>query len=243
MHTVWLIRHGESQSNIGDSTKYSRVSSLTELGHKQAEEILSAFLAFDKAPSLIITSKYDRSTQTALPTIKHFPDARWEQQRRVHEFTYLSINNCQHTTREERRPLAEKFWSNSDPMHKDGDGAESFEQFINRAYEVIEQLRFSKEDFIAMFTHGQFIQAILWLLDASPTRLDSSSKESFRRFCAEYPIPIGAIVSIKFDGRDKPLVDEMLISHLSEQNTNEPGKDTEDAPRELQKKILTTAAY
>lgn len=235
MPITWLIRHGESLTNKGFSTSYNSITKLTELGYKQAEEILSAF---EKEPSLIITSKYERSTDTALPAIRCFPKARWEQRRVFHEFTYLSIDNCQHTSRGERRPLVEKFWNNSDPKYNDGDGAESFEEFINRAWEAIEQLRFSKEDFIAVFTHGQFIQAVLWLLETSPTRLDSASKEAFRRFCVEHPIPNGAIVPIEFDGRNEPLVKEMLKSHLSKQITGESGKDAEDVPAEEQEKIL-----
>jgi broad specificity phosphatase PhoE len=235
MHTVWLIRHGQSQTNIGLLAEETSVAGLTERGDKQAGEILKAIQESGKKPSLIITSSYDRSKDTAIPTIRYFPGARWEQWKIVHEFTYLSIENCQNTTREERRPLVKIFWDNDAPSYKDGE-AESFEEFVNRAYETIEQLRFSKEDFITVFTHGQFIQAVLWLLDKCPTSLDNTSKDSYRHFCDENPIPNGAIVPIEFDGRNESVVKEMLTSHLSNLLTVPSGETAEEGAGVLEKK-------
>src|SRR5713226_5749395 len=73
MSTVWLIRHGESQSNAGLPTLSPVFPGLTKRGIVQAESIAQAFT---RVPSLIITSRYKRTKQTALPTTERFPNAK-----------------------------------------------------------------------------------------------------------------------------------------------------------------------
>src|SRR5438132_6140998 len=77
MPIVWFIRHGESQSNVGELTCNSKETRLTEVGHAQANEIIQAFHlpSYSRVPSLIVTSEYRRSQQTADPTKRTFPEA------------------------------------------------------------------------------------------------------------------------------------------------------------------------
>ena len=66
MVSIWLIRHGESEANAGLPTSDVALIELTEKGHQQAQKVASAFT---QAPSLIVTSPYIRTKQTAQPTI------------------------------------------------------------------------------------------------------------------------------------------------------------------------------
>lgn len=246
MHTVWLIRHGESQSDAGQPTISPDLTQLTRRGNKQAEAILSAFLSSLRVPSLVVISKFKRTQQTAQPTIRYFRNACKEDKWPVHEFTYLSSKHSLCTSKQERYQQVQQFWNVCNPAYRDAEdaeldkGVESFEQFITRAYGVIEQLQFSKEDFIAVFTHGQFIQAIWWLLDTRPTSL---SKEAYRQFCAEHPIPNGAIVPIEIHGRDELVVKEMLTSHLNQIITGESSEDTTETAGEPQEQRQLVAAH
>lgn len=222
MPIVWLIRHGESQSNKGEQTCSSKETRLTEVGHEQAREIAQAFNLPPgfRIPSRIITSEYRRSQQTADPTEKAFPQTRKDEWP-VHEFTYLSEKKTLWTTRQGRCQFVQQFWNNNDPKYSDGEGAESFIQFITRVYDVIERLRYSKEDFIAVFTHGQFIQAMFWILETAPTQIDFNSKAAFKQFCREHPIPTGAIQEIEFCGHEDTRFGKLITDHLSVTNIYE----------------------
>ena len=115
MPTVWLIRHGESASNAGLQTLCPVFTALTKRGISQAERISETFT---RPHSLIITSKYVRTQQTALPTIKRFPNAKRDQWN-IHEFTYLSWSHSSSMTMQERRPMVDDFWERNDPLYRD----------------------------------------------------------------------------------------------------------------------------
>lgn len=210
MPTVWLIRHGESESNAGLQTLCPVFTALTKRGISQAERISEAFT---RSPSLIITSKYVRTQQTALPTIKRFPNAKRDQWD-IHEFTYLSWSHSSSMTMQERRPMVDDFWERNDPLYRD-DEAESFVQFMSRVSSVLERLRYSGEDFIAVFTHGYFMRAVVWLLQSPPSRIDANSMREFRDRLGRVSIPNGAILPVKLRGRDKTWVGDIIVSHLA----------------------------
>lgn len=219
MPTVWLIRHGESQSNAGEQTLCPEFTGLTKRGAKQAECVATAFT---RPPSLVITSKYIRAQKTAEPTIRRFPNTKYQQWEVVREFTYLSWSNSSSMTMEERRPKVDNFWERNDPNHWDGDGAETFIQFASRVSGVLERLRYREEDFIAVFTHGQFMQAVLWLLKTPPSKIDPDSMRRFKEQLETISIPNGAILPIKLQGRRETVVGDIKVSHLSQLEENQP---------------------
>ena len=55
---VWLIRHGQSESNAGLPTNGPAASPLTELGHRQAERVAEQFTG---PPALIVSSPFLRA--------------------------------------------------------------------------------------------------------------------------------------------------------------------------------------
>src|SRR5215475_7985470 len=123
---VWLIRHAESIGNAGLATSRPDTIPLTGRGIEQASYLADSF---SQAPALIVTSPYIRTQQSAKPTIQRFPAARQEQWE-VQEFTYLSPARYLDTTAADRIPFVEAYWSRCDPHYVDGDGAESFADFI-----------------------------------------------------------------------------------------------------------------
>ena len=98
--------------------------------------------------------------------IEKYPEARTEQWP-VQEFTYLSPVRCHNTSMKQRTPWAAEYWERADPDYCDGDGAESFAQFIGRVQGFTVKLSGRIESPMLVFTHQMFIAAYLWLNDRS----------------------------------------------------------------------------
>lgn len=154
---VVLIRHGESVANAGLPTSDPASIPLTENGRQQAEQIAEKMTI---VPDLIIVSPYLRAKQTAEPVIKRFPQAKVECWPEVREFTYLSPASCAGTTTEDRKERVKSFWQAADPCYVDGEGAESFSQFVQRVDYVLQKLGDVSAKNILVFTHGQFMRAL-----------------------------------------------------------------------------------
>ena len=211
MFTIWFIRHGESEGNVGLATSESAMIKLTSGGIEQAERIA---LAFVEAPTLIVTSPYLRAKQTAQPTLHCFSDARHEEWP-VHEFTFLSSLRYRNTTVEDRRPWAAAFWERCDPFYVDGEGAESFANLMNRIQRFLDQLQHSKEQFVAVFSHEEFIRAVAWSLLTSSVNNCFESMKQLRNFRKLFSIPNGAMWKVQFQSTGETRFSNIQTSHLS----------------------------
>ena len=181
---IMLIRHAESEANAGGVTVTPESIALTERGHQQARALADSL---DAAPTLIIVSPFLRTQQTAEPTSERYPEAAIEQWP-IQEFTYLSPVRCRNTTLEQRVPWAAEYWHRGDPHYHDGDGAESFVEFLGRVQDFSAQLSCRTERPILVFGHQMFITAYLWLRDGSCT--DSvEDMRTFRTYLLENVIP------------------------------------------------------
>jgi broad specificity phosphatase PhoE len=187
MTKVRFIRHGESIANAGLATASPAEARLTYRGLEQAYRIATSIEA---QPSLIVTSSYVRTIETALPTLRRFPRAA-HQEWDVHEFTYLSQTktNKHYTTVQDRKPLVDAFWERCDPFYATGEGAESFADFIERVKDVLYTLKYCREDFVVVFSHEQFIQAALWLSSDISLRINRDTMRAFREHLLSSPIP------------------------------------------------------
>lgn len=203
MHRIFLIRHGESQSNAGLATIGPESVTLTSRGIVQAESIAN-FLKGYTYLNLIVTSAYQRTKQTAKPTKKLFhnvPEEEWE----VQEFTYLWSMHREQSTVEERRPLVDAYWEQCQPSFVDSLGSgsfksESFKVFIGRVQAFLRRLKdaaYDGRENIAVFSHEQFITAVLWFIDRRPVEISSEEMRDFRDFFNLNRIPNGAIVEVK----------------------------------------------
>jgi len=210
MATVWFIRHAESESNAGLPTLHPEGIELTAKGYKQAELIARKF---EEAPRLIVTSSYIRTQQTALPSIRRFPECRQEEWP-VHEFTYLASSHNQHTTIADRRPLVYAYWERQDPFYVDGKEAESFFDFMKRVQKVLDHLTHFEEDFIAIFSHEQFILAVLWTLLFGPTSGDCAYAymKRFHSFKKLFSVRNGSILQLQLHTGKEPLFSRVIAS-------------------------------
>lgn len=206
MPTIWFIRHTESETDAGLPASNTLQVPLTYKGREQAQRIAHVFTTY---PDLIITSPYARSQQTAVPTVQRFPDARQEIWP-VHEFTYLAQSpGPKPTTLEDRRSRVNSYWSRQDPYYRDGEETESFADFMNRAGQVLEQLKNREEEFIVIFTHGQFILSVLsWLMGLI------YDMPQFRHFLLANRIPNGAILKVHLQQTQRISFSPFSTSHL-----------------------------
>jgi probable phosphoglycerate mutase len=196
---VWLIRHGESESNAGLPSSGPGSIPLTPLGHRQAEQIARVFA---DVPALIVTSPYVRARQTAQPTISRFP-AAVRQEWPVHEFTYLGDLHGRAMTSREREPYARAYWNQADPHHVNN-GAESFAGLLKRARDFLSRLSAQRSGPVAVFTHGLFMRAVAWSLLTGITAPAGDEMRSFRSFANVYRIPNGGVVELCYADHDGP---------------------------------------
>ena len=190
-----LIRHGQSTGNAGIPTLNLALLELTELGWRQSREVAAGW---NETPSLIVTSPYLRTQQTAEATIKRFPDVPVEVWP-IQEFTYLQPNRWNGTRSSERMPHIERYWAEADPEYCDGEGAESFSTLLERAQAALDRLEGMPEDaLVYVFSHGQFIQAVRSLvIDAELT-----DYQKLRKFWGKGSPAIANAELVEFSSKD-----------------------------------------
>ncbi|MFO7683528.1 MAG: histidine phosphatase family protein [Chloroflexota bacterium] len=157
MPVVWFIRHGESESNANLITTHPALSALTPQGEIEAGQTAAAITT---APDLIVISPYLRAQQTAVPTIHKYPHAPVETWP-VEEFTYLHPQHYHNTTGADRWPAAKAYWEENNPVLKDDSEGESFAELMTRVSALQTRLAAHAAAFIAMFSHGMFLRALL----------------------------------------------------------------------------------
>ena len=196
MLTVRFIRHAESAANAGAATSDPASIPLTPRGHEQAQAVSDSF---SDAPDLIICSPFLRVQQTAAPTCARFtstPMETWA----VQEFTYLAPTRCAHTTAEQRRPWVAQYWNAADPLAVDGDGAESFAAFMWRVSAALDRLAELPLASVALFGHGQFMQAVRWSITSRPQVINADAMRAFHAFDLAHPIANCAHFTAGHDG-------------------------------------------
>jgi len=177
---LFLIRHGQSVGNAGFRTLDHRTMPLTDLGRKEADELADSW---EDTPDVIFMSPFQRAVDTALPTIRRFPNARIQFSDDLKEFTYLSPATCVNSTKEERRPRVDAYWKKCDPTYVDGADAESFKQLADRTHHFVEVIRsFSNWTTVFAFSHMLCITCIRSWIEHPELSLE----ERMRTF-REYP--------------------------------------------------------
>lgn len=178
MKHVRLVRHGESAANAGAASGDHATIPLTPKGLEQAR---LAAKSFTHAPDLIIASPFARAQGTAMATVAVFPGSPVETWP-IHEFTYLEPARCANTTVDQRRAWVDAYWSRSDPTYVDGFGAESFRDFIHRAQSFLDRLAEHTARDIAVFSHGQVINAVAWLIERKPQIINGLAMANWREY-------------------------------------------------------------
>lgn len=154
--TAWLIRHGQSISNLGVWSSQPNEIGLTDEGKNQALVIADQLIV---RPDLIISSPMQRALQTAAPTMHKWSDVPMEVWP-IQEFTYLSPIKHQNKTAAERKMVIHNYWQQAIPSYCDGEECESFSNFIYRL-KMFHQALLNSNGFLVIFGHGQFFKAFL----------------------------------------------------------------------------------
>lgn len=185
MRRVRLIRHGESAANAGQASRDHESIPLTPRGLQQA---ITVARSFTETPDLIVVSPFSRAQSTANETVAVFPTAAFEIWP-IQEFTYLEPARCVDTTVAQRREWVSAYWMRAAPDYSDGNGAESFLDFVARAQAFLDRLAEHPASRVAVFSHGQFLNAVAWLLQRRPELLDGHAMTDWRKYEIENHIP------------------------------------------------------
>lgn len=158
--------------------------------------------SISRAPGLIVASPFLRAQATALATTALYPDAAFETWP-VHEFTYLAPARCVDTTLAQRRGWVEAYWERADPAFSDGEGAESFIDLVTRVQVFLKRLVEQPATDIVVFSHGQVMNTVRWLLEKRPQEIDSNAMLDWRQYEISNHVPNcqGYSLSWHADGR------------------------------------------
>ncbi|WP_034048528.1 histidine phosphatase family protein [Pseudomonas aeruginosa] len=185
MKNVRLIRHGESAANAGEPTRDHASIPLTAKGLEQAQIVAHSHA---NAPDLIIASPFLRAQATAQATSALYPGATFETWP-IHEFTYLAPARCVDTTLAQRRDWVDAYWQRSDPAFSDGVGAESFHDLVARVLHFLDRIAEHSGNEIVVFSHGQYLNTVRWLLEKKPQEIDGDAMLDWRKYEIANHIP------------------------------------------------------
>lgn len=188
MKNIRLVRHGQSAANAGAASHDHATIPLTEKGRQQARDIA---LSITQAPDLIIASPFLRAQDTAAAIISRFPCVPVETWP-IEEFTYLEPARCVDTTVAQRKRWVDRYWADADPAYVDGEGAESFLQFAARAESFLDRLAAHPAQAVLVFSHGQFLSLVAWLIERPPAPIDSLAMREWRRYEIDNHLANGA---------------------------------------------------
>jgi broad specificity phosphatase PhoE len=111
-----------------------------------------------------------------------------------------------------------RYWSRADPAYTDGPDTESFQQFIERVRTARDRLQATMET-VAVFSHHQFICALLWLSRQETLPICAQTMRDFKNFLDTCPLANGAIVRVQCERGSEPWYPEVMTSHLDAMDT------------------------
>lgn len=197
---VWLVRHGHCHGSTEQPSLHPRTIGLTDLGQSQADLVCAEL---DTAPAWVAVSGYERTLATAEPLLQRYPNTpvhTWP----IEPLSYLGVVQHDNATDADRREWAHDYWRRGDPHLVNGEGAETFVQFMKRVADFAERLR-STPGFGVVFGHGSFLMAYLIALEHG----FDATRESMARFAtieASAPLTHGCIVAMHRARLSRPWV-------------------------------------
>jgi broad specificity phosphatase PhoE len=183
---LWLIRHGESHSNTGVWSNNPGEVSITKKGEKQACDFAAKIT---DRPDLIIVSPFKRAKDSAKFIMERWNEVAMETWP-IQEFTYLSSMR----TEQERKKAIEEYWQRSDVHYRDGESAESFDDFMKRV-RAFDLHVSAQKGFIVVVGHGQFIKAFM-LNRSQPYDGTSQWMKMYRENETSNPVRNGEIIRL-----------------------------------------------
>lgn len=194
---IFLVRHAESEANVGMATSSPEKIQITENGQRFAVKFADKIKI---APDLIVISEHERTRQTAQPLIDKYPESLldiWA----IHEFTYLSPASCINTTKEDRRSRVEDYWAKCDPDYVHGPGAESFSAFFKRINACYSRVKDVADLNTYIFSHEQAIKLLELIYCGEMKEPSSEAMKIFRhKLCS---LPIKNLQVLEIDVKEK----------------------------------------
>ncbi len=191
MKIITFVRHGQSTANAGGLTMPHNLIPLSELGQLQARALATVL---PDNPSLILTSEYVRAVHTAQPYCNRV-GLLSQTHPLLHEFSTIDPAMLEGMYGEQRRPIADAYWQESNPDMRMGANAETFTEFDQRVTAFLPELQ-HLPDRSVLFGHGMWIGMLVWKLLGFSLR-DSSGMKAFRRFQMGLPMPNGAVYRLE----------------------------------------------
>lgn len=208
----WFIRHGQSMTNAGLSWPNPFTNPLTELGHQQAKTVSGLLV---HKPTLIVTSPYIRTLETARPTLDRWSDVAHEVWP-VQEFTHWSFEKYGSAGMDVIRERNRSYWDDFDPDFKEGDDAESFHELLIRVDQSIEQIKGVSDEKVIMFSHGYFLATLFCRLENM--ELDKLSIDDVRAYRKRVSLPNTALAHFSFCDEEGAQMHSLVTDHVLEQD-------------------------
>ena len=187
MKQLLFVRHAQSVTNAGGITMERDVVPLTPLGQQQAAELAEALAV---RPSKVLVSRLLRAQQSAEPFCAHF-GLQPEVWRCLDEFSMIDLKLIAGYTREQRTPVAEAYWAESDPHKRIGVEADTFLEFYARVAEFQSRMHELPSDTV-IFGHSTWFSLLVWRLLGHSAE-DGPGMARFRRFLLGLPVPNGSV--------------------------------------------------
>ena len=192
MSQFWLIRHGESTSNIGEPAAFRGAPPLSTHGRAQAQALADGWQI---NPTVIVASSFVRTQQSAEPLRNRYPTVPHEIWP-VQEFTPLADHHYRGVRMQDRKPAFYRYFDRGNPDYVDGAGAESFREGVARAARLIGRLR--QQPNCVVFTHATFLRIVYWLWLHQSEELACDGIRAFNPFQQSVPIPNCAVIHGQF---------------------------------------------
>jgi broad specificity phosphatase PhoE len=215
MGAVIFVRHGQSEAQTGVPEETRGSSPLTDLGHVQARH-LATTLSGRAKPLRLFSSRFLRAQDTASATSTAMIRARKEQRDicverlAVEEFACLQHKR---TSADEHHERVTAYWERNDPGYVDGPDAESFLDLLVRVSVALGKLRGEPND-VVVFSHAQFMKAVLWSVLHVERRATMENIRLFRQFTHAVRVPNTAAMLLTTDSPGGP----WLVGPISDEH-------------------------
>lgn len=209
--TVYLVRHGESESNAGGISQPNPEIVLSEQGHRQSK-IIAEYLyqSLGKKIAAVYTSNYIRTLQTAQPLLEQ-SNLSAQTLNDLHEFNYLDFTDIANLNGKARQPIRERYWQHATPQTQLSADTESFIQFTQRVDNTLlfikEQIKigtYDKQKTAVFYTHGIWLGMLAWRLLGNGVEQIAQMRR-FRQFEQSLAINNCAVYTLILMGEDGAL--------------------------------------
>lgn len=184
MKKLYIVRHGQSLSNVGGVAMPNAEIPLTELGQTQSKEVADWIIQKTNGHiDSIMVSEYIRTQLTAEPLIS-MTNIKPSCIQGLQEFNYLKFDTIKNISITKRLSIANQYWQERTPDYIDGGNsnhAESFHNFEQRVSKVLAEWADLADGTHVVYTHGLWISMLIWKILGQP--VDSNeSMQKFRQF-------------------------------------------------------------